>query len=55
MSDYIGRYRLTPYLRLFPIWRYGPRYDRLDGHYVDDGWSPDWYGVWRADRFQDES
>jgi hypothetical protein len=36
---------LVPYRRLFPVWKFGPRYDLL-GEYVDDGWSPDWFGTW---------
>jgi hypothetical protein len=42
----IGARYLVPYVRLFPIWRYGPIYGRLDGLYVRDGWHPDWYGEW---------
>ena len=45
----IGRRRLVPYLRLFPIWRFGPLYDRLDGRRVGVGWSPDWFGTWEVE------
>lgn len=41
----MNRY-LVPYLREFSIWRYGPRHDLIDGHYVDDGWYPDRFGQW---------
>lgn len=41
----IGRRYLVPYVRLFPIWRYGPIYD-FDGYYVRHGWKPDRYGTW---------
>jgi hypothetical protein len=40
----IGARAIVPYLRLFPIWRYGPIYDRLDGRYLRDGWYPDRFG-----------
>jgi hypothetical protein len=36
-------------MRLFPIWRYGPIYSKLDGRYVRDGWYPDRYGTWTFD------
>jgi hypothetical protein len=50
MSDLprAARY-LLPYVRLFPIWRHGARYD-MDGRYVDDGWYPESYGQWEITR-----
>lgn len=41
----IGARQLVPYLRLFPIWHYGPIYSLLDGRYVRHGWKPDRFGV----------
>ena len=46
MDELIGARYLVPYVRLFPIWRFGPIYSLLDGHYVRDGWKPDRYGQW---------
>jgi hypothetical protein len=35
----------VPYLRLFPIWRHGPRY-ALTGEPLGEGWYPERYGQW---------
>lgn len=40
----IGARYLVPYLRPFPIWKYGPIYDALDGRYLRDGWYPERFG-----------
>lgn len=48
MTEFIGKYQLTPYLRIFPIWKHGPIYDPIDGRYVRDGWYPERYGTWKT-------
>jgi len=50
---YAARY-LVPYLRPFPIWRYGERYSRFDGTKIDDGWYPDVYGQREVSRAEAE-
>lgn len=42
---FVGARYVEPYLRLFPIWRYGPRYDFLDGYFIGYGWYPEKFGV----------
>lgn len=36
----------VPYLRLFPIWRYGLRYVDLLSARAEEGWYPDRFGHW---------
>lgn len=45
-KELIGHTYHVPYRRLFPIWRYGLIYSKLDGRHVRDGWQPDWWGKW---------
>jgi hypothetical protein len=45
---------LRPYVRLFPIWRHGARYGRLDGRRIADGWYPERYGEWEVSRDEAE-
>jgi hypothetical protein len=44
-EPFIGARYLEPYLRPFPVWRYGPICDKLDGRYLRDGWYPDRFGA----------
>ena len=42
---FVGAREVYPVLRLFPIWRYGPLYSKLDGRYVRHGWKPDRFEI----------
>jgi hypothetical protein len=55
MTFLVGARYLVPYVRLFPIWRYGPIYSKLDGRYVRHGWRPDCYGTWEISREEAEA
>ena len=43
MTEYVGVRRVKAYLRLFPIWRFGPRTSWFTGERIADGWYPDRY------------
>ena len=49
----LGRSYRVPYLRPFPIWRYGPRYVELGSARTEDGWYPDRFGYWEFDTLEE--